>query len=212
MAVRVLGLTRPGVAWVALAGLLMAGALVVMLLPPTAWNAWAWRRDSPGEAWRWWTAAWVHWNALHLLANLAGALALAWLGWAARLGMAAALAWALAWPLTHLGLWFLDGPQRYAGLSGVLHAGAAVAVVHLLASAQRSMRWIGAALGIGLAAKLGQEAPWQPVAPAVSSAWGFTVAVSAHASGAVAGMVAGLVSALVSGRVERGFSSRASAR
>lgn len=211
MAARVFRLNRPGAAWVALAGLLIAGVLAGALLPPPVWDTWVWRRDLPGQAWRWWTAAWVHWNPLHLAANIAGALALAWLGWAARLATSATLAWALAWPLAHLGLWIVwgpEGPLRYAGLSGVLHAGVAVAVIHLLASTERPMRWIGAALGVGLGAKLGQEVPWQPVAAGVSPGWGFTVAVWAHATGAAAGVILGLATAVP----RRSFSSRASTR
>ena len=44
---------------------------------------------------------------------------------------AAALAWALAWPLTHLALLAEPALLRYGGLSGVLRAGAAVAAVAL---------------------------------------------------------------------------------
>jgi rhomboid family GlyGly-CTERM serine protease len=186
-----LRLTAPGVAWAGLAGLLAAGALAGALLPPAAWDAWTWQPGRITEAWRWWTAGWVHWDGRHLAANLAGVLALGWLGASARLGVAAALAWCLAWPLTHLLLVGVEGLTRYAGLSGVLHAGVAVAAVHLLAAPARALRGLGAVLAVGLAAKILGEAPWR--APVVTGEnWGFAVAVAAHAAGAVAGAATGL--------------------
>lgn len=208
MAARLQRLSAPGRAWVLLAG----GLCVLSLAHALAGvgpDAWAWRRDLPGQAWRWWTAALVHWNTLHLLANLAGAAAVAWLGWAARLPARAALAWLLAWPLTQVLLWLADAPARYAGLSGVLHAGVAVAAVHLLLQA-RAMRWIGGALAIGLLVKIITEAPWQ-AAVMGSADWGFPVAVAAHAGGAVAGAVAAAAGALLT-RCRSPFRTPASAR
>jgi len=144
-----------------------------------------------GEPWRWWTAAFVHWSPLHLGANLLGAFVVGLLGLAARLPSPMAAAWAVAWPLTQLG-WLLR-PQlaHYGGLSGVLHAGVAVATVHLLWAERGPRRAVGLALGIGLAAKLLLEAPWGPVLRHPQG-WDIAVAPWAHACGAAAGVVCAL--------------------
>ncbi len=84
------------------------------------------------EGWRAWTAAWVHWSNAHLAVNLLGAAVVGAVGWRARAPRAAALAWFVAWPLTHLLMDAPDGAhlaqslRHYGGLSGVLHAGVVV--------------------------------------------------------------------------------------
>ena len=208
MAARLQRLSAAGRAWVLLAGLLFMLSLGHALAGAGV-DPWAWRRDQPGQVWRWWTAALVHWNTLHLLANLAGTAAVAWLGWAARLPAGAALAWLLAWPLTQVLLWLADAPARYAGLSGVLHAGVAVAAVYLLLQAA-ALRWIGGALAVGLLVKIASETPWQ-AAVVASTDWGFPVAVAAHASGAVAG-AAVAVTGVLTLRLQARLSPPASAR
>ena len=61
--------------WLALASLLAIGAVAGRLLPHDTLD---WQRSVVlSEPWRLWTAAWVHWSALHLLANLAGCLLVA---------------------------------------------------------------------------------------------------------------------------------------
>ncbi len=85
----------------------------------------------------------MHWSLLHLGANLAGVAVLAALGWVARLPCAAALAWGAAWPLTQLGLALRPELTHYGGLSGVLHAGVAVAALWLVLGAPKT--------GLGLA-------------------------------------------------------------
>ena len=126
-----------GVAWLALAAVLAAGAGVAALgglAPGTAWSdALDWRPDLVAtQPWRLWTCAWVHWSGAHLGVNIAGAAVIAAVGWRARMNGRAALAWAVAWPLTHL-LMLAADPGRlarvlphYVGLSGVLHAGVIV--------------------------------------------------------------------------------------
>ncbi|HSI59369.1 MAG TPA: hypothetical protein VLA16_17535, partial [Ideonella sp.] len=126
-------------AWPALAGLLAAVALVLYAAPSGEWDwqpALAWR-----EPWRWWTAAGVHWSAAHLAMNLAGCGVLALLGWRGGLGLRAAAAWALAWPLTQLALLAQPALLHYGGLSGVLHAGVAVVACHLWRHERGSRRW-----------------------------------------------------------------------
>lgn len=183
-----LSVRAPGGAWVALAGgLALLGALGSLLPASTL----AWSRATAALPWRWLTPVGAHYGGLHLLANLAGLLLLAWLGRAARLDGRAALAWCLAWPATHAALWLAPALTSYAGLSGVVHAGTAVAAVFLLASHGR-LRWLGLALALGLALKLGSEQPWQ--APVQRNpAWAFPVAVIAHATGTAAGLAAALL-------------------
>lgn len=146
---------HPAWPWVAVAGLLALPALALGWVdwPDARAGAWGvdaaapwaaegpvlplaaqllWQRSATGlhAAWQLITAAWVHGSALHLAANLAGTVVVALLGMtllreppAAR---QAALAWLLAWPLTHAGLWLDERLLFYAGASGVLHAGVAV--------------------------------------------------------------------------------------
>lgn len=149
----------------------------------------AWR-----EPWRWWSAAFVHFGAWHLTANLlATAVVAAW-GAVARVPAAAALAWAVAWPLTHLALLAQPRLQHYGGLSGVLHAGVAVVAVWLLVHARGARRAIGAAVLAGLALKVVAEAPWQ-LALQPATGWGVAVAPLAHGAGALAGLVLGALAA-----------------
>lgn len=177
--------------WLLLAALAAAGSLIAWFLPAAALD---WQ---PGlafaEPWRWVTAAFVHWSPLHLGANLAGVAVLAAFGRAAALPPRAALAWALAWPATQAALLAQPALAHYGGLSGVLHAGAAVVAVHLAFRAGRAS-WIGCAVLLGLALKIGLERPWAgPLAH--PAGWDIAVAPLAHAAGAVAGVTAGAVSA-----------------
>ncbi len=190
--------SQPAFAWVALASVLFVGSLLAWFAPP---EAWLWRRDAPGEAWRWWSAAFVHRSGLHLASNLAGLVLVAMLGAATRLPWQAAAAWALAWPLTHAGLWLAESPNGYGGLSGVLHAGLAVAAVFMITAPVRGHRLLGAAMALGLAAKLAIESPWE-AAVRPSAYWGFPVVVAAHAAGALAGLLVAL--AFQAGRRLRG--------
>ena len=52
------------------------------------------------EPWRLFSAAFVHYSTLHLLANLAGAALVGALGFFARVPRRVVLAWLVAWPLT----------------------------------------------------------------------------------------------------------------
>lgn len=141
----------------------------------------------------------MHFSELHLAANLAGCVLVAALGLAARVPTRCVVAWALAWPVLHLGLWVQPALTHYGGLSGVLHAGVAVVAVHLLLRPSRAQCRIGALVLAGLAMKLLGEAPW---AGAISRPAGWDVAVAplAHVSGVLAGsVIAGLAEALHSG-------------
>jgi rhomboid family GlyGly-CTERM serine protease len=196
-------LRQPGTAWVALAGLAAGASLAVAGLPEAWQQALHWRADRAWAAWRWLTAALVHLHAAHLGANLAGAAAVAVFGWAARLPAGAALAWAAAWPLTHATLIVHPGLPAYAGLSGVLHAGVAVAAVWLLiCGPARRARWVALAVLGGLSLKIALEQPWGPALQPLPG-WDFALAPVAHAAGAVVGAACGAVGAAVSRRRSR---------
>lgn len=188
---------RPHPAWLLLGGTLAAGSLVGWWLPQ---DAFAWQADRAlAQPWRLLTAAWVHLSLAHLLINLAGTLVIVAFGLAAGCGRRDAGAWLVSWPLTHALLWLHPGLHSYAGLSGVLHAGVAVACMALVTRAHGLPRGIGAAVLLGLMAKLALE---DPLSAAVqhSSDWGFPVAVVAHATGAAAGLICALVAWVTSRR------------
>jgi rhomboid family GlyGly-CTERM serine protease len=174
---------RPGRAWCAVAALLAAGgALALALAPPHEALDW-----QPGlalrEPWRAISAAFVHYSTLHVLGNAAGIAVVAAYGAAARVQARLALAWLAAWPLTQLGLLLQPALLHYGGASGVVHAGVAIATLHVLAVGPR---WVGALVAAGLVAKIVLEAPWG--AP-LRHFEGFDIAIAplAHASGALAG-------------------------
>jgi rhomboid family GlyGly-CTERM serine protease len=175
---------RGALTWLALCALAAAGAAAGWLLP-AGWLDWQPTRAA-SEPWRLWSAAFVHWSPLHLGANLAGCAVLAGFGAAAAVPGRAAMAWLLAWPLTHAALLAQPALAHYGGLSGVLHAGVAVVAVALLARAGRS-RAVGAAVAAGLLAKLLLERPWAgPLAH--PAGWDIAVAPLAHVSGALCGL------------------------
>jgi rhomboid family GlyGly-CTERM serine protease len=183
---------RGALAWVALALLALLPALVtgVGAQPAIDFRA----ALAASQPWRLWSAAWVHYSAAHLAVNAAGTVLVAALGVAARLPPRAALAWALAWPLTHALLAVEPRIAYYGGLSGLLHAGVAVAGAWLVCSERGRPRAIGAALLGGLALKVFYEAPWREALPA-SPALGIVTAPLAHASGALCGAISGMVAA-----------------
>ena len=143
------------------------------------------------QPWRALTAALVHWSALHLQANLLGCAVLGWLGWRAELPARATAAWALAWPLTQLTLLLTPELKSYGGLSGVLHAGAIIVAAELLTRPGRE-RFIGAALSLGIGAKLLLEQPLGAPLHTVAG-WDIAIAPVAHLGGVVAGLLAWLM-------------------
>lgn len=107
-----------------------------------------------------------------------------------------ALAWLAAWPLTHALLLADPRLTGYAGLSGVLHAGVAVAALGLVVQGRGRVRLVGTAVLGGLLVKLTLEAPWRAPVQALAH-WEVPVAVAAHASGAAAGLGCAAVALLV---------------
>lgn len=147
------------------------------------------------QPWRSFSAVAVHYSQVHLLVNLAGVAVVAALGWAARVTAGMGVAWVVAWPLTHIGL--LSDPQlaHYGGLSGVLHAGVAIAALHLILAAGSQQRRIGTAIAFGLAIKVALEFPWSPAS--FHAGLGIMVAPLAHLSGVVVGLVCGAAAVLL---------------
>jgi rhomboid family GlyGly-CTERM serine protease len=185
-------------AWTGLCALFASGALLTRPLP-SDWLDWQ-PMLFDAAPWRAFSAVFVHWSVLHLLANLAGVAVLAWLGHAARLPRRCAVAWALAWPATQLGLLLQPALAHFGGLSGLLHAGVAVGVVELLVTRRGRERLIGAALGAGLALKLTLEQPLSaPVLRRVDG-WDIAVVPFSHLSGALAGTLCALLLLLLGRR------------
>jgi rhomboid family GlyGly-CTERM serine protease len=177
-------------AWLGLSALLAAGALLGWFVPSPLLD---WQ---PGrvvaEPWRWFTASWVHWSTMHLGGNLAATALVALFGVSAGVPPRAALAWLLAVPLTHLGLLLQPTLLHYGGLSGVLHAGVAVVLVHLLRDTRGRPRSIGAMVTLGVLMKLLLEEPWG--APLRQTpGWDIAIAPLAHATGTLAGALAALL-------------------
>ncbi len=173
--------------WLRLIAAFAALALFAWLFPRDALD---WQPTlAAQQPWRAITAAFVHLTPIHLAANLAGCAVLALLGHRAGLGRREALAALMALPLTQLALLLRPDLQRYAGLSGELHALVAIAALTLLTRRHRRDRGIGAAIALGLVLKLALE---HPLGPALRDVPGFDFAVApfAHLSGAIAGLVA----------------------
>lgn len=172
--------------WLILCAALAALSLLVWSLPRDALD---WQPDLVAmQPWRAVSAAFVHWTPLHLAANLAGCAVLALLGLRAALGRREALAGLLALPLTQLGLLLRPELSRFAGLSGELHALAAIAALALLTRPGRE-RWVGAAIALGLLTKLAFEAPLGPPLR-ITPGFDFPVAPFSHLTGALAGAIA----------------------
>ncbi len=175
---------RSAAPWLALCALAAGGALLAQALDLATLR---WQPELVlRQPWRWISAAWVHLSTLHLAANLAGCALVAALGVAAGCGARATAAWALAWPLTHLGLLGQAALTSYGGLSGVLHAAVAVAAWQLLRGEHGLRRAVGAALLAGLVVKLLLEAPWSGPLRQVPG-WDIAIAPLAHTTGALAG-------------------------
>lgn len=199
---------RGAAAWLLMSGVLGVGSFVAWWAP-SAWLDWQ-PELAAAEPWRAWTSAWVHWSPLHLGANLAGLAVVAALGRVAALPRPAALAWACAWPMTQVALLWRPELAHFGGLSGVLHAGVAVAALWLVAApgalvagaAQRTRRRIGAGIAAGLLLKLLLEQPWGPALQHPAE-WDIAIAPLAHATGALAGGLCGLW-ALAVARVSAG--------
>ena len=174
--------------WAFAAALLGLGAVAVLGLssPALDWQpARFWR-----EPWRAWSAALVHLSGLHLVANLVGCALVGALGYVARVPQRSVTAWLVAWPLTQIALLARPDLARYAGLSGVLHAGVAVVAVHLIATGRGARQAVGIALLAALAVKVASESPFAADVLSAREGWDIAIAPFAHAAGLAAGALA----------------------
>jgi rhomboid family GlyGly-CTERM serine protease len=181
---------RLGLHWLAFCALLGLGSLVAQALPAASieWQPLV----ATTEPWRWWSAAFVHYSAQHLVANLGACAVVGVFGWAARLPPHWTAAFVVAWPLTHLALLAVPALVRYGGLSGMLHAGVAVACIGLMWRERGARQAIGAAVFVGMGVKLLLERPWSGPVQHLPE-WDIGVAPIAHLTGAAAGVVCALV-------------------
>jgi rhomboid family GlyGly-CTERM serine protease len=179
-------LRRPGAAWGAVALSLLIGSLLSQALHASA--ALEWQPALAGtQVWRWWSAAFVHYSMLHLIGNLTGLVLTAAFGWVSQVPCRAAAAWFAAWPLTHLlFLWWVPELLHYGGLSGVVHAGVAIVIAHLLITGTRGQRLVAAAVLAGLLAKIATETPWRE-AVQHPEGWDIGIAPIAHVTGVLSG-------------------------
>jgi hypothetical protein len=187
--------SRPYTAWLGVAGLFGAAALVGQALPHEALD---WQPGLVGtQPWRAFGPIGVHYSTAHLIGNLAGIALAAVYGVAALVPARLAGAWLAAWPLTHLALLLRPELLHYGGLSGVVHAGVAAIVVWVLASGRsRAQRVVGALVAIGFVAKLLSEAPWGPTLRHPEG-WDIAVAPLVHTTGAVAGALCAALALLI---------------
>ena len=174
---------RPDWLWLALCAVLALASVLAARSAPGLLE-WQPQRAWP-EAWRWWSAALVHYTPMHLGANLLATALVAAYGWAARVPAVVALAWLASWPFTHLALLAKPELAHYGGLSGILHAGAAASMA-LLLRGNGAQRTIGALMLAGQGVKLLLEEPWGAALHAPSEL-DVAVAPLAHASGSIAG-------------------------
>ena len=177
-------------AWLGFASVLAVSALLAWPVTRTTLD---WQPALAGsQPWRAFTAVAVHYSGLHLGANLVGAVLVAALGAVAQVPKHMVWAWFAAWPLTQWGLLLKPELQHYGGLSGVLHAGVAVAALYLVMCGARAQRFIGAAILAGTCIKVLSETPWgAPLRH--GGGWDIAVAPLAHATGLVAGLVCAAV-------------------
>jgi len=184
-------------AWAAAAVSLALAALAMWLAPREALD-WQPAAALP-QPWRLWTAAFVHWSPQHLLANLLGCAAVAAFGIASQLPRYTTWAWLLAWPLTHAALSIQPQLLHYGGLSGVLHAGVAVAALHLIWRERGRQAAVGWAVLAGLTIKLTLEQPWAGPTQAVSG-WNIRIAPLAHLTGVASGLLCGALAEVIANR------------
>ena len=186
-------MTRADAAWVGVAILLGMFAVVGWAAPREALD---WEPDLVWrQPWRAFTAVGVHYSTHHLWGNLAGLALAGVFGVVAQVPARLAWAWLAAWPLTHLGLLVKPELGHYGGLSGVVHAGVAAIITHILIDGTKVQRWVGTAVLIGFSGKLLSETPWGAVLRHPAG-WDVAVAPIVHATGSVAGGVCAAIALL----------------
>lgn len=177
---------KPSRSWLVLCAVHGVASMLLWWARPGAVDSLTWHaHDWLQQPWTLWTSAWVHTSAGALAGNLMALAALAVAGTALGAGGLAALALALAWPLTALALLAWPEVSSYAGLDGAIHAAAAVLGVHVMR--RTSLQALATILFGGMALKLIAERGWaQPVA--FDPGWGVNVVYGAHLAGTLLGV------------------------
>lgn len=187
-------LNSRSITWLVLCALHGVLSMLVWWAREGTVHALTWQADGwLSQPWTLWTSSWVHLNTPHLIGNQVALGALAALGWVVRPTLACGVAWLLAWPLLQLSLLLWPQIGYAVGLSGVLHAGAAVMSVQLLLkriAVPKARRW-GGLLALGLLVKLWLESAW-----AYPVVWDggndMSVVQAAHLAGVLWGALFGL--------------------
>lgn len=184
-------MTRASLATTITAGIIMALAGVIMMLPDAVADGLMYQRPAilEGQVWRLLTAHWVHLDRAHLLINIAG-LAAVILVLGRFLSLASLLlATALGGLMVGLGLLVMATEiDWYVGLSGLISGIWATAAIRGVLKRD----WLGFAAIALLAAKL----VWEQMegAPAsLTAELGDAVIVDAHLYGMFGGLLAGLL-------------------
>jgi rhomboid family GlyGly-CTERM serine protease len=181
---------------------LLIGSVLSLLLDAS--GALEWRPSLLWQQpWRWWSAAFVHYSTVHWVGNFTGLALTAAFGWVSRVPLRAAIAWCVAWPLTHLAfLWMAPGLMHYGGLSGVVHAGVAIVITQVLITGTRGQRAVVATVLVGLIAKIATETPWRAPVQYLEG-WDIGIAPIAHVTGVLSGTLCLLVAHAWSRRAHR---------
>lgn len=187
-------MNKPSRSWLVLCALHGVMSMLVWWARGDVVDALTWQSDNwTQRPWTLWTSSWVHMNTPHLIGNQVALGALTALAWVVRPTLGCALAWLLAWPLLQISLSLWPQIGYAVGLSGLLHAGIAVAAVQLLLgriAVPQAQRW-GVLLSLGLLAKLFVEQAW--FYPVVWNAGNnMSVVQAAHLGGVIWGGLAGL--------------------
>lgn len=152
--------------------------------------------------WTLWTSAWAHRNTPHLIVNQVALGMLTGIAWVLRPTRMASLAWLAAWPLLQLSLLWWPQIGHSAGLSGLLHAGAAIMAVELILQrvrVEKARRW-GLMLAAALVAKLYMAQAWHhPVA------WDNSNEMSVVLAADLTGVLWGTALALVGAGLDAAF-------
>lgn len=182
---------RPSRSWLLLCAVHAVGSMLLWWAGESFYAPLVWRAESAGSTpWTWWSSAWVHLNTAHLISNQIGLGMLAGLAWIVRPSRRSTWVWLLCWPVLQLSLLLWPQIGYAVGLTGLLHAGAAILGVDLLLRRihiPKARRWGGLVL-LALAIKLALEQAWrQPVV--WDAADDMAVVQALHLSGAVWGVV-----------------------
>lgn len=182
---------RASRSWLLLCAMHAVGSMLLWWAGESFYAPLVWRADSAGSTpWTWWSSAWVHLNTAHLISNQIALGMLAGLAWIVRPSRRSTWVWLLCWPLLQLSLLLWPQIGYAVGLTGLLHAGAAILGVDMLLRRihiPKARRW-GGLLLLALLIKLALEQAWRQ--PVVWDAADDTAVVQAlHLSGAVWGVV-----------------------